>query len=183
MKKVGTTHLSHRYQFAVTNDHTGPVGNVWKGGKEIVAYLSILEFDISSVRSFLYRGRLYNAMYFHNVSLGFFYDFIYRFKKLFDESVSECRIAFGSPYIHKRRLKKANNVSISLVNTSHHCVIYDLSADTEKYTIFCIFDTLYISYNLVTQPVARDETHKREKVSAASFRRATHTVTDGFFSV
>jgi hypothetical protein len=70
MKKVGTTHLSHRYQFAVTNDRTGPVGNVWVGG--IVAYLSILEFDISSVRSFLCRGRLYNAMHFHNVSLGFF---------------------------------------------------------------------------------------------------------------
>ena len=53
MKKVGTTHLSHRYQFTVTNDRTGPVGNVWAGGKKIVAYLSILEFDISSVRSFL----------------------------------------------------------------------------------------------------------------------------------
>jgi hypothetical protein len=41
--------------------------------KKIVVYLSILEFDISSIRSFLKRGkRLYNAMHFHNVSLGFF---------------------------------------------------------------------------------------------------------------
>jgi len=112
-------------------------------------------------------------MHFHNVSLGFFYDFIYRFKKLFDESVSECRIAFGSPYRYKRRLKKANNVSISLVNTSHHYVIYDLSAATEKYSNFCIFDTLHISYNLVSQPVARHETYKKEKVSTASFRQAT----------
>lgn len=36
MKKVGTTHLSHRYQFAVTNDRTGPVGNVWGWGNRSV---------------------------------------------------------------------------------------------------------------------------------------------------
>jgi len=132
-------------------------------GGEIVAYLSILEFDISCVRTFLCRGRLYKAMHFHNVSLGFLYDFIYRFKKLFDESVSECRIAFGSPYRYKGRLKKTNNVSISLVNTSHHCVIYGLSAATQKYSNFCIFETLHISYNLVAQPVARCEPVRRRK--------------------
>jgi len=151
------------------------------GGGEIVAYLSILEFDISSVRSFLCRGRLYNAMHFHNVSLGFFYDCIYRFKKLFDESVSECRIAFGSPYRYKRRLKKANNVSISPVNTSHHCVIYELFAATEKYSNVCIFDTLHISYNSVTQPVARYEPVRRRKSRQPHLDRP-HSVTNGFFS-
>ena len=161
-----------------------PYGASWKclgGGGGIVAYLSILEFDISSVRSFLCRGRLYNAMHFHNVSLGFFYDFIYRFKKLFDESGSECRIAFGSPYRYKRRLKKANNVSISPVNTSHHCVIYDLSAATEKYSNVCIFDTLHISYNAVAQPVARYEPVRWRQFRQPHLDRP-HSVTDGFFS-
>jgi hypothetical protein len=116
------------------------------------------------------QGKIIQCNAFSQCVARFFYDFIYRFKKLFDESVSECRIAFGSPYRYKRRLKKANNVSISQVNTSHHYVIYDLSVATEKYSHFCIFDTLHISHNLVTQPVARHETCKTEKVSAASFR-------------
>lgn len=70
-------------------------------------------------------------MHFHYVSLGF-YDFIYRFQKLFDESVPECRVAFGSPYKHTGRLKKAKIVSISPENPSPHYVIHDLCAPSEK---------------------------------------------------
>jgi len=148
----------------VTNDCRGPVGNVWK----CVAYLSILEFDISSIRSFLKREKITQCNAFSLCVATFFYDFIYRFQKLFDESVPECRAALGSPYIQDG-WRKPRSYSFPLWTSSSRCMIHGLCASNEKWSNFRRFDTFHISYYRLSKPFPSNATSQTETTSATSF--------------